>query len=175
MTETNAPLVSFVIIAWRQEPFIRAAVEGAFQQTYSPLEIILSDDCSPDGTFDIMREMAESYRGPHQVRLNHNERNLGLGGHVNRCMELVRGELVVVAAGDDISVPRRTETLVKAWLDSGQGALDLLGYRSDGPTRRQARHQPFSARAVAARSAAFVPDRKSRGAGLHSRLGKIGV
>lgn len=125
MSETNPPLVSFVMIAWRQEEFIRAAVEGAFQQTYSPLEIILSDDCSPDGTFEIMREMADAYHGPHQVRLNRNERNLGVGGHVNRCMELVRGELVVIAAGDDISVPHRTETLVKAWLDSGRKAHSI--------------------------------------------------
>jgi glycosyltransferase involved in cell wall biosynthesis len=125
MSETNPPLVSFVMIAWRQEEFIRAAVEGAFQQTYSPLEIILSDDCSPDGTYDILREMAEAYRGPHQVRLNHNERNLGVGGHVNRCMEMVRGELVVIAAGDDISVPHRTQTLVKAWLDSGRKAHSI--------------------------------------------------
>lgn len=41
-------LISFVLIAYNQERFIREAVEGAFSQTYSPLEIILSDDASSD-------------------------------------------------------------------------------------------------------------------------------
>jgi glycosyltransferase involved in cell wall biosynthesis len=44
-------------------------VEGAFSQTYSPLEIILSDDCSSDRTFEIMEEMAREYQGPHLVKV----------------------------------------------------------------------------------------------------------
>jgi GT2 family glycosyltransferase len=125
MTETTQPLVSFVMLAYRQERFVRAAVEGAFQQTYSPLEIILSDDCSPDRTFEVMQEMAASYRGPHQVRLNRNPQNLGLSGHINRCMEMARGELIVAAAADDISVPHRTEANVRAWLASGRKARSI--------------------------------------------------
>ena len=52
-----------------------------FAQIYSPFEIILSDDCSPDGTFKIMQEMVEAYKGPHEFVLNRNEENLGIGGH----------------------------------------------------------------------------------------------
>jgi glycosyltransferase involved in cell wall biosynthesis len=125
MNETSRPLVSFVLVAYRQEQFIRAAVEAAFRQSYSPLEIILSDDCSPDNTFKIMQEMAGAYQGPHQVRLNRNERNLGLGGHINRCMDLARGELIVGAAGDDISLPHRTEATVAAWIKSNRKACSI--------------------------------------------------
>jgi glycosyltransferase involved in cell wall biosynthesis len=35
------PLVSFAVLGYRQEQYIREAIEGAFAQTYSPLEIIL--------------------------------------------------------------------------------------------------------------------------------------
>ncbi|WCJ59697.1 glycosyltransferase 61 family protein [Fontisphaera persica] len=108
-TSTSRPLVTFMLIAYNQERYIREAVEGAFAQTYSPLEIILSDDCSTDRTFEIMKEMAEQYKGPHKIILNRNERNLGICGHVNRCVELTHGELIVCAAGDDISLPFRTE------------------------------------------------------------------
>ena len=64
MTNPSNPLISFVLLAYKQEKYIREAVEGAFAQTYSPLEIILSDDASPDGTFEIIQEMAAAYQGP---------------------------------------------------------------------------------------------------------------
>src|ERR1017187_4006697 len=113
------PVVSFVLLAYKQEQFIREAVEGALAQTYSPLEIILSDDCSPDRTFEIMQEMAAAYRGPHKIILNRNPKNLGIGAHVNRGMELAKGEWIVVAAGDDISLPERTARLAEKWKSSG--------------------------------------------------------
>lgn len=120
---TDRPLITFALFAYNQEQFIREAVEGAFSQTYSPLEIILSDDCSIDSTFEIMRSMVETYCGPHIVRLNRNNINLGLIGHVNKIFEIVSGELIVVAAGDDISLPNRTSLLVDAYINSGCEAL----------------------------------------------------
>lgn len=127
MTEscTIGPLISFCLFAYNQEKFIREAVEGAFAQTYSPLEIILSDDCSSDRTFDIMREMAVSYRGPHTVRLNRNEQNMGLIRHCNAVNSSAKGLLIVVAAGDDISVPERTSVILEAWRSNGCNALAI--------------------------------------------------
>jgi glycosyltransferase involved in cell wall biosynthesis len=98
--------------------FIKEAIEGAFSQTYEPLEIILSDDCSSDQTFPIISEMAEAYRGPHVIILNRNRQNLGIGAHINRVMELARGELIVGAAGDDISIPERVEKIYEAYKSS---------------------------------------------------------
>ena len=95
-------------------------MEGALSQTYSPLEIILSDDCSPDRTFEIIQEMIASYSGPHKIILNRNEKNLGLGQHFNRVMDMAKGELIVMAAGDDISLSNRTEDLVNEWISEGR-------------------------------------------------------
>lgn len=106
------PLVTFALFAYNQEKYVREAVEGAFLQTYEPLEIILSDDCSSDRTFEIMQEMASAYCGPHLVVLRRNETNFGLGPHVNAVLEQSRGEIVLVAAGDDVSLPERTEISV---------------------------------------------------------------
>ncbi|MCG6307788.1 glycosyltransferase [Vibrio alginolyticus] len=114
------PLVSFIIIAYNQEKYIEEAIRGAFAQTYEPLEIILSDDNSPDKTFEIMQRLAEEYDGPHKVVLNRNEPNLGIGGHTNRVMELSQGEFIVVNAGDDISFPNRVRDTVNKWVDCGQ-------------------------------------------------------
>jgi glycosyltransferase involved in cell wall biosynthesis len=116
--EKMKPLVTFALFAYNQERHIREAIESAFSQTYSPLEIILSDDCSDDNTFKIMKEMAERYSGPNIVKLNRNSVNLGLIGHVNKMFELATGDLIVAATGDDISIPSRTNTLVRAYKES---------------------------------------------------------
>jgi glycosyltransferase involved in cell wall biosynthesis len=124
--ESNArPLLTFAVVAFNQERFIREAIEGAFGQTYSPLEIILSDDCSEDGTFEIMRKLAAAYRGPHRVILNRNPVRRCLGGHVNRVAELSRGELIVGSAGDDVSLPQRTQAVSEAWEQSGRQATSI--------------------------------------------------
>lgn len=105
----DRPLVTFALFAYNQEEYIREAVEGAFAQTYEPLEIILSDDCSSDRTFKIMREMAAAYQGPHDVRTRRNEKNEGLACHVNAVMQEAQGEIWLLAAGDDVSLPERTQ------------------------------------------------------------------
>lgn len=103
------PLISYVVTAYNIERFVREAVECAFAQTYSPLEIVLSDDCSSDRTFEIMEKMAAEYRGPHKIKLNRNESNLGITRHMNKAyLELAEGEIIIAAHGDDISIPDRT-------------------------------------------------------------------
>jgi glycosyltransferase involved in cell wall biosynthesis len=123
---TEHPLLTFILIAYNQEQYITQAVEGALSQNYTPLEIIISDDCSQDHTFEIMQEVVQAYRGPHQVIVRKNERNLGMIGHINRVMELAQGEFIVCAAGDDISFPHRTETLWQAYLASDRKAKSIF-------------------------------------------------
>ena len=108
---------------------MRASIEAAFAQTWSPLEILLSDDCSPDGTFAVMQEMAAAYSGPHRVILNRNPKNLGITAHVDRIMELTSGDFVVQNAGDDVATPDRTSKLVAAWLASGRRAKAIHSAR----------------------------------------------
>ena len=111
------PLVTFALFAYNQEQFILQAVEGALSQTYTPLQIILSDDCSTDRTFDLMEGLLATYKGPHSILLNRNESNLGLGRHVNRVVSLAKGDLLVAAAGDDVSADNRVTTLAALWLN----------------------------------------------------------
>ena len=92
---------------------MREAVEGAFSQTYSLLEIILSDDCSSDRTCEIMVEMAREYQGPHLVKVKREGENLGVARHFDDLMRLSGGQFVVAAAGDDISDPERTEACIR--------------------------------------------------------------
>jgi glycosyltransferase involved in cell wall biosynthesis len=107
------PLVTFALVAYNQENFIREAVEGAFSQTYEPLEIILSDDASGDRTFELIQNMVTNYNGPHHILINRNTRNLGVAEHINAVLKLSCGDIIVMAAGDDVSLPHRVSSSVR--------------------------------------------------------------
>ncbi len=103
------PLVSFLIVTYNQEYFIQDAIEGAFSQNYSPMEIIISDDCSTDDTYGVICNMVSRYNGEHKIIINRNESNLGIAGNVNKAMQMANGDIFVLAAGDDQSLPHRVQ------------------------------------------------------------------
>jgi glycosyltransferase involved in cell wall biosynthesis len=121
----DVPLASLLLIAYQQQQTVAEAVAGALRQTYSPLEIILSDDASDDGTFDAMQAAVTGYNGPHRIVLNRNPHNLGIGAHLSHLVGLSRGEMLFVAAGDDVSLPQRCARVMQAWCASNQ-RLDLI-------------------------------------------------
>lgn len=108
MARTEYPLATLVVLFYKHERFVEDTVAGALSQTYPNLEIIFSDDKSPDGTFDALKKAVEGYHGPHKVILNRNEKNLGLVQHVNKLLfELAHGKFIFLNGGDDVSLPSR--------------------------------------------------------------------
>ena len=118
--------VSVLFLAFNQAAFVEQAARSILQQRgIAPLEILLSDDASTDATFEILQTLAEQYRGPHQVRVRRNERNLGIGAHYNALVAESTGQLLITAAGDDLSAPNRAQQILQAWDASGRRA-DLI-------------------------------------------------
>ncbi len=110
----QTPLVTLFVYAYNHEAYVGSAIDAAFSQTYTNLEIILSDDHSTDNTYEIMREKAKNYNGSHKIILNRNNTNLGISGHLNKIMTLGSGKWFVLAAGDDISNPERVEVIMES-------------------------------------------------------------
>ncbi|MFH7806564.1 glycosyltransferase [Acinetobacter sp. BSP-53] len=110
-----APSVTMVLVCYNQEKYIKEAVLSALSQDYSPLKIIISDDCSKDKTVHIIEEILATYNGSHEVFFNKNTVNQGLITHINLVNNLVDTELLVIAAGDDISHANRVTETIKAY------------------------------------------------------------
>jgi glycosyltransferase involved in cell wall biosynthesis len=120
---------SVLLLSYRDAPYIHAALESALAQTV-PCQIVVSNDCSDDGTFELAREMVANYHGPHRVSVRRNERNLGVAAHVNATVPLTTGDIVVMMAGDDISCPHRVATILEAFRRRPQATV--LGSGIDG-------------------------------------------
>ena len=142
----DTPLVSFCLTCYNQRQYIDEAVKAALAQTYSPLEIVISDDSSKDGTWERIQELCQAYDGPHRLILNHNEQNIGIVGNCQKMFSLAHGELFVKADGDDISLPHRVEAIVRDWVATGKEAVMLCSSYStiDVNGKEMARHPvPF--------------------------------
>ena len=110
--------VSFLILTYNQIDFVEHALNGAFSQTYSPLEIIISDDASTDGTREKIKEMVAQYSGPHRVKTYFNDDNLGFIDHLTLAIDRCSADFIVYGPGDDISLSDRTEILAGEFMKS---------------------------------------------------------
>ncbi len=104
---------TLLVTCYNFERFIRETVKAALAQTYEPLDIIFSDDCSTDKSWEIIEEEVAAYKGPHHIILNHNETNLGFAANLNKSYALARTDWVLNQSGDDISLPTRVERYVE--------------------------------------------------------------
>jgi len=92
------PKVSIVISTYNQKEFISDAIDSALIVDYYNKEIIVSDDCSPDGTYDFI---VEKYKTKN-IKIFKNEKNLGRVMNYRRTLyERVTGEWVIYLDGDD--------------------------------------------------------------------------
>lgn len=110
------PVVSFIVLAYMQERFIGEAVRSALGQDFPSMEFIISDDCSSDQTFRRLQDAVATYaRQTQTVAVLRTGRNLGLAAHLDFAMRHARGKIIVFQAGDDVSMPERTSTLMEAF------------------------------------------------------------
>lgn len=117
------PLITVSIMTYNQERYVRAAVRGVLAQTYDPLQIVISDDCSSDNTWPIVLEEIDAYRangGKHKIVLNRNEVNLGIARNSEVIQSLSEGLISVTCGGDDVSFPSRVEKIYEAWVKTGE-------------------------------------------------------
>lgn len=125
---------SFVLLAYNQQDFVAEAVKAALAQEGPAIEIILSDDCSRDRTFEIMQDIVANYHGPHRVVLNRNATNIGIVAHIRKANAMSIGDVLIAASGDDISLPDRARRIMEvfqttdAWLvHSHATCMDMDG------------------------------------------------
>lgn len=111
MTGADKPKVSVGMPVFNGENYVAEAIESILGQTFSDIELIITDNASTDRTADICQDFANSDSRVHYYR---NAQNLGATQNYNKCFELARGELFKWAAHDDNCEPQFIERCVGA-------------------------------------------------------------
>ena len=100
MSAAAEPLVSVVLRTYGHAQFISQAIESVLiQRTPFPIELVIGEDCSTDGTREIVRAYAE--RHPDLIRAVLPEQNVGHGQILLRAIEAARGRYLAYLDGDD--------------------------------------------------------------------------
>ena len=95
----RTPLVSICIPTYNGEEFITEAIESAIKQTYSNLEIIVSDDGSTDNTLEII----ESYKNKTAIPIHiYKHKPNGIGANWNFTVKKAKGEFIKFLFQDDL-------------------------------------------------------------------------
>lgn len=117
---TSIPLVSVVIPVFNRELLLSDAIESVLRQDYSPLEIIVVDDGSTDGTATVAKGFGGSIRYAYQ-------QNAGPAGAKNRGLELANGNLIGFLDSDDMWAEGSLDILLSCLAENPQADV-VLGY-----------------------------------------------
>lgn len=102
MEKTYQPLVSVAVITYNSSKTVVETLDSIANQTYPNLELIVSDDCSPDNTVEMCRDWIEAHKERFvRTELLTVEKNTGVSGNMNRAVRVCLGEWIKPIAGDD--------------------------------------------------------------------------
>ncbi len=110
---SHPPKVSVVLVAYNRAASLPATLDSLLAQRFRDFELIVSDDCSTDGTAEV--GAAYAARDP-RVRYRRNAENLRMPGNLNAAIAEARGEYVAIAHDSDLY----RDDLLERWA----GALD---------------------------------------------------
>lgn len=100
----GGPLVSVLVAARNAAPTVISAIDSLLAQSYEPLEVLVADDASQDGTLEAI---GNEYRADPRVRVFASRVNQGPYNIKNALSEHARGELLAFHDADDLALPFR--------------------------------------------------------------------
>ncbi|EHC09112.1 glycosyltransferase family 2 protein [Fischerella thermalis] len=96
-SQSQTPLVSIITPTYNRPDYLKQALKSAISQTYQNIEIIVSDNCSPENP----QAIVESFNDP-RIRFSRNETNLGMLPNTIKAFKMARGKYVAALLDDDL-------------------------------------------------------------------------
>ena len=102
----NNQLVSVIMPTYNAAQWVAQSIDSVLGQTYTDLELIITDDCSTDNTRDILRQYEAADA---RVKVIYMDENLGAGRTRNKCIEHAQGRYIAFCDSDDRWMPTKLE------------------------------------------------------------------
>ncbi len=121
MNPNNRKRLSIALAAYNGERFIREQLDSFSRQTRLPDELVVNDDCSTDGTVEIVREFAT--QSPFPVRLCVNSSNVGMAKNFGLAITRCTGDIIFPSDGDDVWLPHKLAKVEMEFLPTEVGIV----------------------------------------------------
>ncbi|MDA8101142.1 MAG: glycosyltransferase family 2 protein [Nitrospiraceae bacterium] len=95
-------MLSVCIPTYNRYPLLVRALDSVLAQDFRKMEVIISDNCSTDGSWPLTEQLAG--RDP-RIIVNRNGTNLGWAGNLNACIGRARGTYILFLCDDDELMP----------------------------------------------------------------------
>ncbi|ASJ25638.1 glycosyltransferase family 2 protein [Laribacter hongkongensis] len=105
------PLLSICIPSYNGQSHIGKLLESLAQCDSREFEVVVSDDCSVDGTWEFLQEFSTL---DSRVRVFRNDLNCGMDRNFTRSVELAEGDFVWLCGQDDVIAPNGVATVIRA-------------------------------------------------------------
>ncbi len=104
-------LISVIIPAYNHEKYIEECIRSIMAQTYQNIELLVIDDGSKDGTFEILQSLKPECEKRFVRVVFETQENQGTRVTLNRLIDLAQGQYLYTIASDDMAKPQAIETL----------------------------------------------------------------
>lgn len=102
--------VDIILFCYKQEQYIEQALRSIYAQELPKeveVRIIVADDCSPDGTLNIIKHLASEY--PFPIKFLPEEANMGISKNYKRSFAATKADYVAILEGDDYWMPNHLQ------------------------------------------------------------------
>ena len=106
------PLVSVITPVYNHEKYIAQTIQSILDQTYQNWEMLIVDDCSKDGSWDIIQEWAKK---DSRIKAFRNEENKGLIPNWKFLIDNSKGEYISFLEGDDLFSPENLQSKIEVF------------------------------------------------------------
>ena len=110
--------VSVLVPFYNVEKYVGRCVESLFSQTYSNIEYVFVNDCTPDNSMDIINEYIDKFNVRNKCVIINHEVNKGISASRNDCLDNATGDYILFIDSDDYIDKDMVELLVKAAIEN---------------------------------------------------------
>jgi len=115
--------ISVLMAVYNDEINLPKSIDSILNQSYQNFEFLILDDCSSDGTLDVLHKYAER---DHRIKIFKNDKNIGLTKSLNYLINKCSGEIIARQDSDDVSYKTRFNMQIKFMEENNLDACSSL-------------------------------------------------
>lgn len=127
------PKVSVIVPVYGVEKYIERCARSLFEQTLDDIEFIFVDDCTPDKSIEILKNVLEDYpQRKNQVKIERHEKNMGLPIARQSGLKVASGDYIIHCDSDDWVDVTMYEKMYNKAIEEDADMVVCDFYESDG-------------------------------------------